>query len=581
MGTNGCILSSKDGITWTSQSSGTTSWLLGATYGGGKYVVVGDNGCVLISPNGIIWINPNQSATTARLNNVTYGNGRYVAVGEGGAVISSADGLKWELGNSGLTGWLRGLAFVRGFDYATDYGSVVFTPGSIPDRFEAAGQGGIIITSVDGISWTRDTRTYDFYNGLFANDIEALMPEGPYNSSAWRDDISVGSAGSVENSFWYQWLSHAGAVTPTEYNNITAVPNPVELRAVAQGGGRLFVAGENGTIFENSEAYRAEGAALTDWTQIDSGTSANLVAATSVGDAVFIVGDGETILSYTPPAASRLTNISCRAQVGLGAASLNAGFVVGGRGTSGSLPVLIRASGPALAAFGVPDFLPDPYLRLYWRGVGADYVTGNAAWGGGSLMLEEASAVGAFPWVNASSLDSALALTVSSGPYAATIETTTGDSGVALAEIYDALPAASVTPSSSRLINISARAVVGGGADALIAGFVIAGTDPKTVLIRASGPALTKLGVPGSLADPVLNVYSTVHSETPIVTGTNWTADQGLANASTWVGAFDWGNEPTLDAAVLITLPPGSYTANVTAASGDSGIALIEVYEVD
>lgn len=115
--------------------------------------------------------------------------------------------------------------------------------------------------------------------------------------------------------------------------------------------------------------------------------------------------------------------------------------------------------------------------------------------------------MGAFAWTSASSLDSALVESLTLGPYTAQITGTSGDTGVALAEIYDATATGAYTPASPRLINISARTDVGTGGDGLIAGFVIGGATSKTVLIRASGPALSAFGLSGVLADPQLQLY--------------------------------------------------------------------------
>jgi hypothetical protein len=102
------------------------------------------------------------------------------------------------------------------------------------------------------------------------------------------------------------------------------------------------------------------------------------------------------------------------------------------------------------------------------------------------------------------------------------------------------------------------------------------------VLVRGSGPALGKLGVTGALADPLLQLYQISESGTPTLIGSNagWNADAQIAAAAGSVGAFSWGNSATADSAILITLPPGSYTAEISGASGDTGVSLVEVYEV-
>ncbi|HEY5227267.1 MAG TPA: family 16 glycosylhydrolase [Opitutaceae bacterium] len=132
---------------------------------------------------------------------------------------------------------------------------------------------------------------------------------------------------------------------------------------------------------------------------------------------------------------------------------------------------------------------------------------------------------------------------------------------------------------NSRLLNISARGFVGTGANSLIAGFVVGGADPKTVLIRASGPALAAnpFNVPGTLPDPLLQVYS---GSTVLNSNSGWAGDPEIISAASSVNAFTWQDPTSNDAAVLMTLQPGAYTAIVSGVSGDTGVSLLEVYDV-
>jgi YVTN family beta-propeller protein len=270
----------------------------------------------------------------------------------------------------------------------------------------------------------------------------------------------------------------------------------------------------------------------------------------------------------------RLVNISCRSTVGTGANILIAGFVVGGAGTTGSESLLIRGSGPALAAFGVTGTLPDPALTL---DSGSTTIASNDAWGGSATISTAAAAVGAFAWSDTSSHDTALLQSLAGGAYTAQIAGESGDTGVALAEIYDATPAGSYTAATPRIVNISARVQVGTGGNILIAGFAIGGTTSRTVLIRASGPALVPFGVTGTLSDPELQLFS---GSTVLLSNTAWAGNAQVASAAAAVGAFPWSSAASADSAILVTLPPGAYTAQVSGASGDTGIALVEVYEV-
>ncbi len=280
----------------------------------------------------------------------------------------------------------------------------------------------------------------------------------------------------------------------------------------------------------------------------------------------------------------RLINLSCRASVGTGANVLIAGFAVGGAGTSGSEPVLVRASGPAIAAapFNVPGTLADPELQIdMLTGTTSAPVASNTGWGGSAAISSAAAAVGAFHWADPESKDSAVLASLPAGPYTAEISGADGDGGVALAEVYDATPSGTYTASSPRLVNLSARVEVGTGSNVLIAGLVIGGSAARTVLVRASGPAIAAapFDVPGTLSDPALTL-SDLGTGAVVASNTGWGGETDISGAASSVGAFLWSNPSSPDSAILVTLPPGNYTATVSGAANDTGVALVEVYEV-
>ncbi len=270
----------------------------------------------------------------------------------------------------------------------------------------------------------------------------------------------------------------------------------------------------------------------------------------------------------------RLANLSIRSAAGTGAQTLIVGFVVGGTGTSGAKPLLIRGAGPALAAFGVPGVLVDPSLSVF---AGATIVASNDNWNGDAQVAAIGTQFGAFAFTPATSRDAALyspALTAAA--YTVQLTGVGGTTGVALAEIYDATPTDTFTTGTARLINVSARTQVGTGADILIAGFNIGGASAKTLLIRAVGPTLSVFGVTGVLADPKLDLYS---GATVLQSNDNWSGASAIGTAASSVGAFPL-DATSRDAVLLVTLQPGSYTAQVSGVGSTTGVALVEIYEV-
>lgn len=264
----------------------------------------------------------------------------------------------------------------------------------------------------------------------------------------------------------------------------------------------------------------------------------------------------------------RLANVSI---VGSANDRIVVGFSLGGAGRSGSTAVLARAAGPALAQFGVVGALTDPVLTIFDQG---RLVSTNDDWGGDALLSSASTAVGAFPFL-AASKDAAVVLSLTRSSYSAEVVDGDKGTGVTVVELYDTTDAANhVTP---RLINISARGITGINESTLTAGFTIQGGGSVKVLLRGIGPALERFGVTGVLANPRVTLF---RGGTLIASNENWSDVEPttIEVAQTAVGAFAMG-EKSQDAALVISLIPGSYSAQVSSASG-SGMALVEVYEV-
>ncbi|MBL9212203.1 MAG: lamin tail domain-containing protein [Opitutaceae bacterium] len=263
----------------------------------------------------------------------------------------------------------------------------------------------------------------------------------------------------------------------------------------------------------------------------------------------------------TPPPAgttARLANLSVRTAMAAGQ-TLIMGFTLQG----GSKSILLRAVGPGLAPFGVSGTMSDPRLALFKD---AGQLDANDNWGGTSALSAAFASVGAFALPPAS-LDAALLRAMDGGQ---TAQVTGTGAGVVLVEAYDA-----GTGNSPRLVNVSARNRVGTGDDILIAGFNIAGSGTKQLLVRAVGPSLSAFGVVGTLSDPKLEIYS--DAGVKLTENDNWAAS--LAPTFSAVGAFAL-TAGSRDAALLTTLATGSYTVQVSGVGGGTGEGLIEIYEV-
>jgi len=148
-----------------------------------------------------------------------------------------------------------------------------------------------------------------------------------------------------------------------------------------------------------------------------------------------------------------------------------------------------------------------------------------------------------------------------------------------LIEVYDVTTGNTVGPKAA---NVSTRGQVGTGSNVLIAGFVVNGTVSRRMLIRGAGPTLTRLGVPGVLADPQITLVAQSSGIT-LRTNNDWASGDDaaiIASAASAAGAFPFANG-SRDAAMIIMLPPGAYTVQLSGVNNTTGVGIVEVYDVD
>ncbi len=395
---------------------------------------------------------------------------------------------------------------------------------------------------------------------------------GQTSSSLTLTNVQTGDAGAytaVASNSAGSVTSAAATLTvaPAPTGSVAINTPPTTQTVVTGSTAVLAVTASNATGYQ----WRLNGTNLTGAT-----TATLVINAASAANAgiysVVVSGIGGPLTSSAAAlnvtAATNfghLSNLSINTNLAAGG-NFTMGYVVGGG--AGNRPLLIRAVGPGLAAFGVPGTLPDPKLDLY---SGSTLSGGNDNWGGGASLADAFTSVGAFP-LAAASKDAATQINVANPSPANTTVVVSGGasgSGLVLAEIYDL--GASFNAGTPRLINVSVNKAIATG-ETLIAGFVIAGDTSRTVLLRAVGPGLAAFGVPGTMADPAL--YS---GSTKIAGNDNWGGDAQVSAAFTQVGAFGLA-ATSKDAVLLVTLAPGAYTAQVNGTAG--GLALVEVYEV-
>lgn len=334
-----------------------------------------------------------------------------------------------------------------------------------------------------------------------------------------------------------------------------------------------FRAIENGFIpFNLMAAY--QGATLDSLIPIAGGTYDGITFHADAGTAYHITVDlgyfnyfiyhNHFTLTWsggTSPADAALLNLSTRASVGVEDHVLIGGFIITGNGPK---KMILRAIGPSMGS--VPGRLADPVLELH-DSTGAT-IFSNDDWVSSPQMQEIIDST--IPPTD--DKEAAIVATLAPGAYTAIVRGSGNTTGIGLMELYDL----QVT-SQSRLANVATRGDVGVNYDVLIGGFIVGGSLPTRVAVRALGPSLANASPPvgGALANP--QVYVRDSNGSIRAHGDNWRFDGQSIDLSAH------GLAPTEEpeAALLTTLGPGNYTAIVSGVGDTTGVALVEIYNLN
>ena len=297
-------------------------------------------------------------------------------------------------------------------------------------------------------------------------------------------------------------------------------------------------------------------------------------SAVWTGSEMIVWGGSSNAAFYTggrycaqpPSLLAQLGNISTRAFVRTGDDVAIGGFIVTG---TGQKRVIVRALGPSLANHGITNPLQNPTLELHDHT--SAVIASNDNWMNAPNRQEIINS-GLAPTNN---LESAILTSLNPGNYTAIVRGVNNGTGIGLVEVYDLDQTA-----GSKLGNISTRALVQTGNNVMIGGFIII-NQPTRVIIRAIGPSLTQLGVPGALANPQLELHD---AQSLIGRNDDWQHTQigGVITSDQVTEIRNSGLAPTnpAESAIIATLQPGDYTAIVRGVNNTSGIALAEVYEL-
>ncbi|MGD1032589.1 MAG: C10 family peptidase [Opitutaceae bacterium] len=408
---------------------------------------------------------------------------------------------------------------------------------------------------------------------------------GSYTATA------ANSAGSVASN---------GGVLAVQASGAPAISTQPQPQTMAAGSTLIMSVGSSGVVTVSSagnSGVRSDASPTTvyQWyfngVAVSGATSAMFeltnVAQANAGAYSCLVSNSFGSNLSSPAAVSitttnnpgRLINLSVNAVAGGASRILTVGFYNSSAGAAGQQTLLVQALGPALYGLGVTGFMPDPQLSIF--NSSQSVIASNAGWGSPLsnqlAVLAADAATYATPLSVVTSKDSAIVASLAPGGYTIQVDSVSGTVGTTLAALYDDTPAGSYTATTPHLINISCRLQLGANGT-LTAGFTVGGSTSKTVLIRASGPALLAQGVTGVMPDPQLAVYDA--SQNVIASDAGWGGSPIISSIASSVYAQAFTDPNSLDSAVALTLPPASYTVQASSASGAAGDVMIEVYEV-
>lgn len=443
-----------------------------------------------------------------------------------------------------------------------------------------------------GLAWRYDSTasSYSTYNALngfavvqyaFLSFEHVMSHEIGHNFGATHDRANSSSSPAFPYSYGYRYLASNGSrfrdimaydtYPISSYQFLPYFSTPLVTPSQSPGSPIGVTAGQTG---------EADVARTIDQTGFD-------IAA-------------YRLQQQAPATNGTLYAVSTRAFVGTAVEQqLIGAFIVSGPAGS-TKRMLLRGNGPSLGAFGVPNPLPNPKLTLYvlvkdvWV-----IVAENDDWGTNANAAAIATAGGTS--AANGSRDSALMVDLVPGTYSANVTSADGSTGVALVEAYE------VTTAGTKITALSTRGYSATD-KIMIAGFVVNGAagTTKRIVIRGQGPNLARLGVPGAMDDPYLELYNSTGDR--VMVNDDWalfnvTLSNGNQSSDDFRPLAFYYSEKQISAAgmapsnrrepcIMVDLPPGLYTAflkpyqtpaTISAPNpppGSPGVALVEVYEI-
>jgi hypothetical protein len=611
--------STNGGVNWsnltnTAPYSGVTTGTLTVTgvalvMDGDQFRVVATNSVNSVNSNAaVLTVNDGPAVTTDPANaSVTYlGDPTFNVVVSG----TPAPTIQWQISTNGGSSWsdLANNVTYGGVTTSTlTVSNVTVAMSGHQFRAVATNAAGSDTSAAATLTVAKATATITWSNLTRAYTGSPLSPTATTTPTGLTVDVTFDGSTTVPTNIGAYAL--VGTINDANYQGTSSATFSIGPSAVLGQVGPVNVAAGSATTL--SVTAGGGSGATFQWQMQPTGGGAFADVAGATGSSytipssqrfhggtyrVVVTINGQSTTSSSvvvnvtapPPNNARLVNLSTRGLSRTGDEILIPGFVIGGTGTK---RLLIRTVGPTLAnpPYNVGGVLPNPRMslkRLDFSTTPASYVDidANNDWEDNANAAEITTAMsnlGAFPFESA--LESALLVDLIPGQYTVFADGEAGVTGVAIVELYDA-----DSPNPTALLaNISNRGFAGVGSEVMIPGFVVSSEGPKTFLVRVVGPTLADppYNVPGTMDDPRLQLFRTESngSSTLLLGQDDWgdNPDSAFtASTAASIGAFELASG-SADAALVVTLEPGSYTVIGSAADGVStGVIIVEIYVV-
>ena len=297
-------------------------------------------------------------------------------------------------------------------------------------------------------------------------------------------------------------------------------------------------------------------------------TTTARIKVEAVGNIFFDISDTSFTITGSGATPGLVGNVSTRLPVGTDDNVLIEGFIVVGPAGS-TKKIMVRAIGPSLTPFGVTDALGDPTLEI--RGVGNALIASNNNWQttqvGGIITGDQSGEITASGLAPGNGAESAIIADLAPGDYTAVVRGVNNTTGTGVVDAYDMSAA-----SPARLANIATRGLIQPGDKLMIAGFIIQNGSVRAV-VRAIGPSLTAFGITNALTDTTLQVRD--QNGGIVIENDDW---QSNPQQKQDLEASGLQPSDTREAAVILDLQPGQYTAQVRGKPESTGIGVVQAY---